>query len=355
MSTRNNNKAGIILRLAGCSSSGRSILSVLGLALLFLIWPASHLTAEAARPRIISLYAAHTEVLLRLGAKDNIIGVSAQETYSGPETDGWKPAVFSIRDDVEKFLAAKPDLILVRPMHLAAGSRLIESLKSSGIKVHAEQVVKAGDLYKYWRSLAALVGREAEAEKMILDFDRQISRYYEAASRRAEEAKPGVFLEAIHGQIKTFTSDSLPVWLVELAGGRNVASDAKPQVKGLFVTDYGPERLLSKADEIDIFISQDGPMNNTPLEQVKKRDIYKPIRAFKDGRVYKISEDILCRPTPSLLRGLEELAVLTGLDVELAQVEQQPETGPDTLSDKSSGDKARAEEDLAVTLPPAGQ
>lgn len=310
------------------------------------------LQAEEARPRIISLYAAHTEVLLRLGARDNLIGISAQESYSGPETEGWNPPVFTIRDDVEKFLAAKPDLVLLRPMHLASGSHLISSLKAAGIKVHSEQVVKAGDLYKYWRSLAALVGREAEAETMILDFDRQISIYHAAADRRAEEAKPGVFLEAIHNQIKTFTPDSLPVWLVELAGGRNVAADAKVHAKGLFVTDYGPERLLAKANEIDIFISQSGPMNTSTLKQVKARDIYKPLRAFKDGRVYKIPEDILCRPTPSLLKGLAELASLTGLDGELAGAETEAEAnGPGASPDESHETEAKP----GAGLPPAGQ
>ncbi|MDR2142107.1 MAG: hypothetical protein LBR11_10030, partial [Deltaproteobacteria bacterium] len=47
-------------------------------------------------PRVISLYAAHTENLLRLGARACLVGISAQETYAGPETQGWvRPEVFS--------------------------------------------------------------------------------------------------------------------------------------------------------------------------------------------------------------------------------------------------------------------
>lgn len=273
--------------------------------------------AGDARPRVISLYAAHTEVLLRLGARDNLIGLSGQETYEGPETEGWKrPPVFSIRDDVEKFLAAKPDLVLVRPMHMAAGSRLVTTLQSSGIKVYSAQVVRAGDLYKYWRDLAALVDRGAEAETMIADFDRRISAYHQASIRRPESEKPGVFVEAIYSSIKTFTPDSLPIWLVELGGGRNAAADARAGAAGLIIADYGPERLLNKADEIDIYISQMGPMNRASLKQVEERHIYQPIKAFKDGRVYKLPEDILARPTPSLLEGLQAIAELTGLTPE---------------------------------------
>ncbi|MDR1308499.1 MAG: hypothetical protein LBL95_01145, partial [Deltaproteobacteria bacterium] len=50
-------------------------------------------------PRIISLYAADTEILLRLGARDALVGISRQETYQGQETQGWeRPPEFSIHD-----------------------------------------------------------------------------------------------------------------------------------------------------------------------------------------------------------------------------------------------------------------
>ncbi len=294
-------------------------ISIVGLILA--VAATSQLQAEESKNyrRVISLYAAHTEVLLRVGAGDRLVGISAQETYQGPETRGWeRPPVFSIRDDPEKFLAAKPDLVLVRPMHLAAGSHLVTTLRNAGVRVQAAQVLKAEDLYQYWRDLAGLVGKQAEAERMIADFDARISAYHQAAALRPDSEKPGVFLEAVHGPIKTFTPGSIPVWLVELAGGYDVAQDAAPRLPGLIVTDYGPERLLAKAKEVDIFISQTGPMNASTIEQVRGRSIYQPLKAVKEGRVYKIPEDILARPTPSLLVGLATIAKWTGLEVAAA-------------------------------------
>ncbi|MDR1922408.1 MAG: ABC transporter substrate-binding protein [Candidatus Adiutrix sp.] len=303
------------------------LVCALAAAALFLAEGRRPLQAQAeARPRIISLYAAHTEILLRLGAKDNLIGVSGHETYKGPETEGWNPPVFSVRDDVEKFLAARPDLILARPMHLASGEHLFAMLENAGVKVHSAQVLRAGDLYGYWRGLAELAGREEAAEKMIADFEARVSAYQAAAARRPEKDRPRVFIEAVHQQIKTFTPDSLPVWLVETAGGRNAADEAKAASPGVIVADYGPERLLAKADQVDIFISQEGPMNSVSLEALRRRSLYRPLKAFKEGRVYKISEDILARPTPSLLTGLETLAELTGLEIDAAG--PPPSTGP---------------------------
>lgn len=286
---------------------GARLLSVL-LAMAF-----SGAAGELPSPRIISLYAAHTEVLLSLGARDNIIGVSQQETYAGPETEGWRPMTFSYRDDVEKFLVAKPDIVLVRPQHAAGGRHMTQALERAGIRILPLQVTRASDLYGYWRELASLVGRSEAAEKMIAEFDREVAHYRAAAA--AMKNKPGVFVESMHREVKTFTPDSIPVWLVELAGGRNVAADARPASPGVVIADYGPERLLAKAAEVELFISQRGTMNRTPLEEVKKRDIYQPLAAFKQGRVFEIPEAILARPTPGLLEGMAAIAKLTGLEL----------------------------------------
>ena len=68
-----------------------------------------------ARPfeRIISLYGAHTENLYALAAGDAVIGVARSDSY--PPAVRQKP-VFSYHDGLERFLAAAPDLVLIRPM-----------------------------------------------------------------------------------------------------------------------------------------------------------------------------------------------------------------------------------------------
>ncbi|MCD8349929.1 MAG: ABC transporter substrate-binding protein [Planctomycetaceae bacterium] len=268
---------------------------------------------SSSAPRIISLYAAHTEILLRLGARDAIIGVSRQESYAGPETEGWNPPVFSARDDIERFIAAAPDIVLVRPQHVADG-RLRRVLETAGITVISMQVTHADELYDYWRELGRLVGREAEAEAMIASFAAEANRYRQAALKRNDP--PGVFLESIHREVKTFTPDSLPAWVIETGGGRNIAGDAEAASPGVIIAEYGLERLLAKADEVEIFISQSGAMNRTPLETVLARGVYSPLAAFQSGRVYKIPEACIARPTPSLLEGLRLMAEWTGLTVD---------------------------------------
>ncbi|MDR2456283.1 MAG: ABC transporter substrate-binding protein [Deltaproteobacteria bacterium] len=285
----------------GSSPKAAAAILILALALCFSALPAS----AADKPAIISLYAANTEILLRIGARGNLVGISRQETYDGPETIGWeRPEAFSMHDDVEKFLAAAPDIVLLRPMHLAAKPDLFQTLERSGIRLWVKQVTVASDLDDYWRELGDLAGKKEEAERMIADFQKAVAKH----AQSPPEKRPGVFMESIHQEVKTFTPESIPVWLMTLAGGRNVAADAKPARPGLVVADYGPERLLEKAEEIDVFISQEGQMNSVATESILSRPIYQTIAAFKNGRVYRVPEQLISRPTPSLLEGLDLLS-----------------------------------------------
>ena len=68
------------------------------------------ITVEKPFDRIISLYGAHTENLFAMGAGEQIIGVSPHEDYPA---EALRKPVFSYHDDPEKFLAGRPDLVLV--------------------------------------------------------------------------------------------------------------------------------------------------------------------------------------------------------------------------------------------------
>ncbi len=94
--------------------------------------------------RIISLYGAHTENLFQLGLDKEIIGVSRNEDYP---TQALEKRVFSYHDDPEKFLAARPDLVLVRPMIDRGYPQLVARLEKSGITVASLQPGTVEEMY----------------------------------------------------------------------------------------------------------------------------------------------------------------------------------------------------------------
>jgi iron complex transport system substrate-binding protein len=74
-----------------------------------------------------------------------------------------------------------------------------------------------------------------------------------------------VYFEAIHSKMKTFTPQAMAIFALETAGGINVAADA-PVRENNNIAVYGKERLLAHAAGIDVFLSQQGAMNQISVE-----------------------------------------------------------------------------------------
>jgi iron complex transport system substrate-binding protein len=251
--------------------------------------------------RIISLYGAHTENLFALGGGDGLIGVAPNEDY--PPEAGRKP-VFSYHDDPEKFLAAKPDLVLTRPMIDRGYPQFVQRLEKSGITVVSLQPGTVEEMVVYWQILGILTGRREPAAAMAARFKAAVSEL--AALTASVSPKKRVYFEAIHAKMKTFAPDSMAVFALEAAGGVNIARDAA-SVRDTNIAAYGKERILAHASEIDVFLAQSGTMNQPTLELIKAESGFQAIRAVKTNQIYIIDERLVSRPTLRLLDGIFEL------------------------------------------------
>lgn len=254
--------------------------------------------------RIISLYGAHTENLFYLGLDQEILGVSKNESYPGAAK---KKQWFSYHDDPEKFLVADPDLVLVRPMVERGYPGLMNRLRRSGITVVSLQPSTVDGLYQYWMALGALTGKEGRAEKMVRDFKARVAHYSKLT--RGVEKKKRVYFEAIHSRMKTFVPGSMAMFVLESAGGVNVATDAVSS-RGTNIGIYGKERILSHANDIDVYLAQTGVMNHTSLDMIKNEPGFSIIRAVKENQIYLIDEELVSRPVFRLLIGIETIGII---------------------------------------------
>lgn len=253
--------------------------------------------------RIISLYPAHTENLFELGASDALIGVSRGEDF--PPAALEKP-VFNARDGVERFLAARPDLVLIRPMHWRGYPALWQALKQADIAVAVLQPGNVEEMYGYWRNLGALSGKQQEAEAMVQRFTSGLADIRRHLTTIPEKRRPGVFFESIHRKLSTFSPDSMAMFVLKNAGGRNVAHDASPR-HGTNIAAYGKERILARAAEIDVYLTQSGTMNRISTEAIKAEPGFSTIKAVREGRVFVVDEHLVSRPTSRLLEGIQVL------------------------------------------------
>jgi ABC-type Fe3+-hydroxamate transport system substrate-binding protein len=248
--------------------------------------------------RIISLYGAHTENLFSLGLMDEIIGVSPHEDF--PLQAVSKP-VFSYHDDPEKFIAARPDLVLVRPMIDRGYPKFVSMLEQTGATVVSLQPATVDEMYTYWEILGILTGKGDRAFRLINRFKSVISDLKDLADARFKKKR--VYFEAVHSKMKTFAPDSMAIFALETAGGINIAADAE-SVRNTNIAYYGKERILSHASEIDVFLAQYGAMNRPTVSMIKDEPGFQVIKAVMHNQIYIIEEQIVSRPTMRLLDGI---------------------------------------------------
>ena len=253
--------------------------------------------------RIISLYSAHSENLAALGAGEMLVGIGGEDDFPPEIKD--KPR-FSYREDAEKFLAAAPDLVLVRPMIERSYPDLLNKLRQAGITVVSLQPNTVAEIFDYWRTLALIVGRPEAAEAMIAGFTDRVERVRREVEKIPEERRPKVYFEAIHVKMKTFAKDSIAIYALEQAGGKNIADDAT-QVRETNIAEFGKERLLQRGEEVEIFLAQKGRMNPISESDIENEPGFGAIRAVREKRIVLVPEPLIARPTPRLAEGIELL------------------------------------------------
>jgi len=275
--------------------------------LLLLLWLAPYAMASeiVKKPytRIISLYSAHTENLVSLGAESQIIGISTSDDY--PAEILTQPR-FSYREDAEKFIAARPDLILVRPMIERSYPQLLDKLQQAGITIVSLQPTSVDEIPGYWQALGDLTGRNKEADKMITTFEENLAEMAATVQAIPMSDRPKVYFESIHKRMKTFAPRGIAIFVLEQAGGINIASDAR-QVRKTNIAAYGKERILARADEIDIFLAQQGRMNPVTVKQIINEPGFQAIKAVRKGKVYLVEEALVSRPSLRILEGIKKL------------------------------------------------
>ena len=247
--------------------------------------------------RIISLYPAHTTNLLELGLRDEIVACGPSDTQLKN-----RPQV-KFSDDPERLLALKPDLVLIRPMISRSYPQLVRILEKNNVRVISLQPTEASELFTYWETLGKLTGREKEAKAMIDRFGKRLAEITAPLRHIPQEKRKIVYFESIHAQMKTFAPASMAMFVLESAGGINIATDAE-QVRSTNIAAYGKERILAKADQIQLFLAQNGRMNPVSVDDIIREPGFGVIRAVADRQVFLVDEEMVSRPTLDLLNGI---------------------------------------------------
>jgi iron complex transport system substrate-binding protein len=138
---------------------------------------------------------------------------------------------------------------------------------------------------------------------MVTTFGKRLAAITDSLRVIPQERRKRVYFEAIHRQMKTFAPTSMAMFVLESAGGINVAGDAD-RMRETNIAAYGKERVLAKAAQIDLYLAQSGRMNPVSVDDIVHEPGFTVIKAIRDGQVFLVSEEMVSRPTMELLDGI---------------------------------------------------
>ena len=239
--------------------------------------------------RIISLAPSNTEILFALGLGERTVGVTDYCDYPPEALNKTKVGGYA-NPDVEKIVALDPDLILVAhgtPMDV------INSMAGLGLTVFGIKTTDLDDLLNDIRRIAEITDKEVGAQALTSEMESRI----EAVTNQTEELeqRPRVFYIVWHDPLWTAGSGTFIHELIEKGGGVNIFQN---------VTGYPTisiEEVIARDPEIIITSewSYEWAINASELASTN---------ASQTGRIYTLDDDLVQRPGPRLVEGLEWFA-----------------------------------------------
>jgi iron complex transport system substrate-binding protein len=268
-----------------------------------------------ARPatRIASLSPSNTEILFALGCGERI--VLRDRVSAHPPAALRLPATSPFTLSAEHVAGFAPDLVLLS--HVDA--QRLRALQQAGLVAASFDPRTLEQLHGNIRAIGTLCGAEGPAARLVGELRRRAEH---AAAAVRGRARPKVYVE-------TDGADPLKPWtagpgsfvdeLLQLAGGRNVASTLRrpyAQINAEEVFAAQPDVILLMGVEGELRLHRGAPEGREPgelrghgLARLRGRPAWGSLEAVRRGRVIDtIHPDLLSRPGPRLVDGLEALA-----------------------------------------------
>jgi iron complex transport system substrate-binding protein len=253
---------------------------------------------KGAARRIVSLAPSNTEILFAVGAGKQVVG---RDTFSD-----YPAEAKSIQDiggsmgkyDAEAILALHPDLVLAGEINTP---ELVSALEQLGLRVYSlPNPTSLEGMYANLEMVGQMTGHMSEAssligtlKKRVADVDAKVKRfsgqptvYYELDATdptKPYTAGPGTFVDL----------------LISRAGGVNVGRSLKSAWAPISL-----EQLVVANPAI--IILGDSAYGTTP-DSVGQRTGWSGLAAVKNGQIFPFDDNLVSRPGPRLVDGLEAL------------------------------------------------
>lgn len=245
----------------------------------------------APAQRVVSLAPHATELLFELKAGDRIVGTV--------ETSDWPPAARALPRvgdsraiDLERIVALQPDLVVTWPYTAPAQ---VERLRARGIPVFTTDPKTVEGIGAGLERLGILVGDGARGKAAATAFNRRVEELRQASSGRRNLT---AFYEIWPSPLYTIGNGHLISQALAICGGVNVFANSTlpaPVVSAEAVLAARPEVVIAATDDA---------VRPDWLDEWRR---WPQLPATVLGNLYVVDANLLHRPGPRFIEGVEQL------------------------------------------------
>lgn len=250
--------------------------------------------------RVVSLAPNITEIIFSAGAGDRLVAVTTADDH--PPEAASLPRVAVLPLDHEAVLQHRPDLVMAAEG--ANNPRDAAALEQAGAGVYFMRFASIADVLGAIERTGELLGTRRAADSTLATLRSRLSLVEQAADDDRERLR--VLMLISLETLYSFGSGSYVNEMIERAGGRSITTDMPtpaPVLSDEFVLEADPEVIVIATNAwIDV------------ADVLRERPSWRLVSAVRSGRVHTVDPDIIVRPGPRVVDGVEALHEVLSMD-----------------------------------------
>jgi iron complex transport system substrate-binding protein len=260
------------------------------------------ITLESQPMRIVSLAPSNTEILYAIGAGPQVVGRDDFSDYpveaASVQSVGGNMGAY----DNEAIVALNPDLVLAAEINTP---EQVQALEDLGLAVfYLKNPTDLDGLFANLLMVGQMTGHTAEAEALVSSLKERVMAVDAKVS--TVENKPIVFYE-LDATDPNAPYTSGPGTFVDLliarAGAQNLGNALESAWAQISLEDLVVQNP-------QIILLGDAVWGGVTLETVAARAGWDQLDAVKNSQVFPFDDNLVSRPGPRLVDGIEQLAKL---------------------------------------------
>ena len=256
-------------------------------------------TLDQPAQRVVSLAPSNTEILFAIGAGSQVVGRDEFSDY--PAEAAKLPSIGGSMGEYnnEAIVNLKPDLVIASELNTA---EQVQTLEALGLKVYLlSNPTDLDGMYKNLEIVGELTGHQADAAKLVQSLKSRVAAVEEKLKNVSDQ--PLVFYELDSTDPNapyTAGSGTFIDTLMSMAKGRNLGDILDGQYAHTSL-----EELVVKNP--DVILLGDYTWGGVTPQDVAKRAGWEKLSAVQNGKVFTFDDNLVSRPGPRLVDGLEAL------------------------------------------------